>query len=409
MDTAVLSDGGFHVLPSIAFCSIWENMDIGKNTEVNMYTETELAAIARRENNTKRAYLVVNRLQGKHIPVSPGRFFSMTKELAAQVREAYPSERLLLIGFAETATAIGAALALQLGTPYMHTTREPMENVNWLYFTESHSHATEQKLVSEDIAEAISHTDRIVFVEDEVTTGNTIMKIIRIIRKEFNEAPAFSVASLLNGMDAESRSRYEEAQIGLHWLVKTDHSRYTEIANRYAGDGCYLHANTNSLPEETFKLYHLNNGVNPRRLVNADVFDAACHSLADHIRRNIVNIAEGRILVIGTEECMYPALFTGAQLEAEGFTVRSHSTTRSPIAVSREEDYPLRTRYTLQSLYDSSRTTYLYDIMMYDQVIVLTDAAELSSEGVASLIHALRQGGNKNIHLVQWNTSQTTK
>lgn len=27
--------------------------------------------IARRENNTKRTYLVVNRFQGKHIPVSP--------------------------------------------------------------------------------------------------------------------------------------------------------------------------------------------------------------------------------------------------------------------------------------------------------------------------------------------------
>ncbi len=37
-----------------------------------MYTECELVRIAKRENNRKRNYLVVNPLQGKHIPVSPG-------------------------------------------------------------------------------------------------------------------------------------------------------------------------------------------------------------------------------------------------------------------------------------------------------------------------------------------------
>ena len=34
-----------------------------------MYTEKQLVAVAKRENNTKRNYLVVNRLQGKHVPV----------------------------------------------------------------------------------------------------------------------------------------------------------------------------------------------------------------------------------------------------------------------------------------------------------------------------------------------------
>ena len=38
----------------------------------HMYTECELVRIAKRENNRKRNYLVVNPLQGKHIPVSPG-------------------------------------------------------------------------------------------------------------------------------------------------------------------------------------------------------------------------------------------------------------------------------------------------------------------------------------------------
>ena len=36
-----------------------------------MYTEKDLVAIAKRENNKKRNYLVVNRIQAKHVPVAP--------------------------------------------------------------------------------------------------------------------------------------------------------------------------------------------------------------------------------------------------------------------------------------------------------------------------------------------------
>ena len=47
-----------------------------------MYTEKELVRIARRENNNKRNYLVVNRLQGKHIPVRPCEALAMFRALA---------------------------------------------------------------------------------------------------------------------------------------------------------------------------------------------------------------------------------------------------------------------------------------------------------------------------------------
>ena len=36
-----------------------------------MYTEKDLIAVAGRENNKKRNYLIVNKLQAKHIPVNP--------------------------------------------------------------------------------------------------------------------------------------------------------------------------------------------------------------------------------------------------------------------------------------------------------------------------------------------------
>ena len=72
---------------------------------------------------------MVNPLQGKHIPVSPGQALKMMDALAAKVRLAYPEERLLLVGFAETATAIGARLAVTLDSGYIQTTREQIPGV----------------------------------------------------------------------------------------------------------------------------------------------------------------------------------------------------------------------------------------------------------------------------------------
>ena len=146
-----------------------------------MYTQEQLVGIAKRENNSKRTYLVVNKEQGKHIPVSPKKAFAMFDALAEKLQGAYEGESLLLVGFAETATAIGARLSIRLHTGYIQTTREQIDGVSYLFFSEAHSHATEQKLVREDIRAVLDRIDRIVFVEDEVTTGNTILNIIHIL------------------------------------------------------------------------------------------------------------------------------------------------------------------------------------------------------------------------------------
>ena len=160
-----------------------------------MYTETALVRVARRENNNKRKYLVVNRLQGKHIPAKPCEALAMFRALADVVKGRFGREKLLVIGFAETATAVGAAVAAELGADYMQTTREQISGVGYLYFSEEHSHATEQKLVKDDIDRVIDAVERIVFVEDEVTTGRTILNIINILKKRYPQKIKFSVVS----------------------------------------------------------------------------------------------------------------------------------------------------------------------------------------------------------------------
>lgn len=386
-----------------------------------MYPESEAIAIAKRENNAKRAYLVVNKLQGKHIPVSPLRAFGMFDLLAVKVGAAYTDERLLLVGFAETATAIGARLAVKLDSHYIQTTRETYGDVSWLLFSETHSHAVEQKLIRDDIDAIIGRTDRIVFVEDEVTTGNTILNIIKILEEAYPGRVRFAVASLLNGMPQEAEAFYHAKGIGLLYLQKTDHSGYTAIAESYCADGAYFPADTAGCdPAES---YCIEGCMDARRCVPGAAYGRACEAMWERIclknhngrphtplhgsaaPESALQTHSGageNILVIGTEEFMYPALFAGACLERCGHTVKCHATTRSPIAVSRRPDYPLHSRYELDSLYEKGRRTFIYNLKKYDQVWILTDAPKPCKEGVYSLVNALKSCGNDTIRFFVW-------
>lgn len=394
-----------------------------------MYTEAELVRIAKRENNTRRKYLVVNRLQGKHIPVSPKEALQMFRSLAELIKEAYPSERLLMVGFAETATGIGAAVAIECQAAYMQTTREVIDGVDYLYFSESHSHATEQKLVKTDLDKIIGKTDRIVFIEDEVTTGNTILNIVRLIQKTYAQPVSFAVASILNGMNEEALENYKNLKIPVHYLVKTAHDTYTEIAEQYQADGtCHIctkpqekeveqqkevqqqiEMQQTKEAQQPIEVQEISGWINARRLHTADTYKQACEQLWQEIQQKYgytkytkETETGRRILVLGTEEFMYPALYVGAKLEEAGYTVRMHATTRSPIAVSKEEKYPLHTRYELASLYDKNRTTFVYDLAEYEEVLVLTDAQKQETEGWESLQRALTLNHNRQIRGIRW-------
>lgn len=389
-----------------------------------MYIEQDLVKIAKRENNNKRKYLVVNKLQGKHIPVKPHDALAMFRALAQTLKGKYEKETLLVIGFAETATAIGAAVAAELGADYMQTTREVVPDAEYLFFSEEHSHATEQKLVKDDIDRVIDTIDRVVFVEDEVTTGKTILNIINILMQQYSERIKFSVASVLNGMDGTALETYQKRGIELFWLVKTNHAAYTEIAESYKGDGSYIMCKNDSAPESDICVIEqlenkirekdvldkkvvksldgmlfikTNRYMDTRRMTNSEEYAKYCEWLYQEIIRQIDLDSVQNLLVLGTEEFMYPALCVADRLETQGKAVRFHATTRSPIAVSTEEDYPLHTRYELKSLYDCKRTTYVYDLQKYDTVVIITDAKGEMTQGIHSLVHALKLCGNEHI------------
>lgn len=393
-----------------------------------MYTEKDLVRIAKRENNKKRNYLVINRLQGKHISVCASEAFLMFQQLADLVLAHYSEEKLLIVGFAETATAIGAAVAHWCKMPYMQTTRECVDGVQYLFFSEEHSHATEQKLVKDDMDRICKDAERIIFVEDEVTTGKTILNIVNILNDRYPMIKKYAVASLLNGMNQTSMAVYAEKGIDLHYLVKTDHAAYPDKAERFPGNGDYIccvkpeenrgcgrdgkailqqkgHAG-NDMDEfdVVTKEIVVNCHVNTRRLIQMEQYDGEIERVWKTILSNVSFDKDQSILVLGTEEFMYPALRIAQYMEQTAEHVRCHSTTRSPILVSREEDYPLHMRCELKSLYDKERKTFLYDVKKYDIVFLITDAPKAETEGLRTLLRALSMCGNETVYVVRWET-----
>lgn len=360
--------------------------------------ESKFISIAKRENNTKRGFLIVNPTQGKHIPVSPKLSLSVFSELANQIGGKYQGERLLFVGFAETATAIGAQVAITAGMPYIQTTRESIPSAEYIFFSEEHSHATEQKLVKTDLDAIVERIDRIVFVEDELSTGKTILNIINMIQKTYNKSFSFSVMSILNGMTEEDREKYAGIDIDFLFLEKTDRSHFEEIASGFVTKGKEYPADRS--PTE----YHsvsITGYMNARRLVDPGQYQAACKDLAQRIIESQHITSGKRILVLGTEEFMYPAIFTGSRIEELGNVTRTHSTTRSPISVFSEESYPLHSRFQLVSLYDPDRTTYLYDLDFYDKILIITDSLSDDGPGVRSLVNAAKKFSN-DITVIRW-------
>ena len=145
----------------------------------------DMLHVCKRFNNKKRDYLFVNKYQGKHVPVSPVNVYKAMSELYNKAYESLKNEkRMLFVGFAETATAIGETLfyyATQSDKPldvveYVHTTRESLNLHELINFQEEHCHAPEQRLF---IRDKDIDFDSVVFIEDEISTGNTILNFIK--------------------------------------------------------------------------------------------------------------------------------------------------------------------------------------------------------------------------------------
>lgn len=184
----------------------------------------ELLGLALRRN-PKRAHLLVSNVLGKHVPQRPSVVYGAGFELGLRVRELLGdalSRRSVVLGYAETATGLGHAVADGLGVaPYLHSTRRPVEGVARAGgFEESHSHATSHLLLPEDptlLAGGGSGRagEPLVLVDDEFSTGNTVLNTIRALH-ELYPRDRYVIVALVDMRSPADRGRLTEfaAEIG---------------------------------------------------------------------------------------------------------------------------------------------------------------------------------------------------
>lgn len=366
----------------------------------------DLIKVAKRENNNKRSYLYVNPIQGKHVPVSPSLSMKLFEQMARKLESRYIGKKILVIGFAETATAIGSMVAYEANNVkyHMNTTREDIAGAEYLIFTESHSHATEQRLVKNCLQETIENIDCIIFVEDEVTTGNTIEKLINVIRGEFDCSRCqFGIISILNSMTEERLNQLSNKKIICDFIKKVPSQYRIGEINQFKYK--LLETEIKNNFQNSYNQICIGNYWNSRVVTEISVLKERVESFVTETLANIAWCEEPeKVLVLGTEEFMFPAMLIGKKLEEKyrNAEVKFHATTRSPIEVSDGDSYPLHERKPLISLYEAERYTFIYNLQRYDQVIVVTDSGKINETGIFSLLAALEEAGNTNITVVQW-------
>lgn len=357
--------------------------------------------IGKRENNNKRGFLIVNPYLGKHIAECPVKVFGMFDNVAKLFPKNWNPKRTLVIGFAETATALGLYYACENQCLYMQTTRETVPGQHtYLYFSEEHSHATAQYILLDSLQHYVDAIDNIMFVDDEITTGKTVLNAIEAIHKAYpNKHYNYGVTSVLNSMDNACRMVYDEYDIAVYCLSHISNENYETQADACVLDGKHLCVSSNNRENVCIRSY--TGLLDTRYIVDTCKYQKSLNRILDDLMATYKDSLKGKtVLVLGVEEFMYPGLVFAERIYKIADRVKFHATTRSPIAVSNTIGYPVHKRCEMDSVNEIGRNTYLYDVKSYDKVLVVCEAKYAKHDGLMQLANMLSQCGNDDIDVI---------
>ncbi len=278
--------------------------------------------------NTRRAFLFLSKVLGKHYPAKPSMMALVHKKLALQI--AHGSGPIVFVGMAETATGLGQGVFeawLQANSDsdalYLQTTRYRVENTPRLSFEESHSHAPRLFLhLPQDSKgqEVLGSATRMVLVDDELSTGNTLVNLARALRQVMPKLVSVHLATISDFMGQARRAEIG-GDMGMVCSVGSIMSGHWQF---YPNE-CHIAPPAAAQCDTGLEVCILDRGYgrcgrNHPLQITAD--------LSDQLAAESVI---GQTLLLGTGEFMHAAFVLGRALERKGVDVRVQASTRSPI------------------------------------------------------------------------------
>lgn len=264
----------------------------------------------------------------------------------------------LVLGYAETATALGHLVARALRVPSVHSTRRHVPGaVPALGFDEAHSHATEHLVVPDDAA-LLRTPGPAVLVDDELSTGRTALGTIRALHAV---APreVYVIAALVDVRRAEDRAALDAAAAELGARIEVVALAAGEV--RVPAGATAPGASAVPLPSEgatttapgepgipdagdAWPVGVRESGRHGFAPADEAPLRAAAEAVAAAVaaRLPLDPDGAGEVLVLGTEELMYAPLEVADALRRTGVPVRFSTTTRSPVQVRDVDGYAVR-------------------------------------------------------------------
>ncbi len=398
---------------------VWSGTWVAERLGVELVGDerlTDLLGLALRRN-PKRAHLLVSNVLGKHVPQSPAVVYGHGFALGRRVRELLSGDGggrygsggrgAVVLGYAETATGLGHAVADGLGlAPYLHSTRRPVEGVAPAGgFEESHSHATSHLLLPEDPA-LLAGDGPLVLVDDEFSTGNTVMNTIRDLHERYPR-DRYVVVALVDMRSATDLGRLEAfareigARVDLVAAVSGTVrlpegvlekgqalvAEHESAVRRTASDSASGEASGHR-SDEFARIARVSlgwpgglpdggrHGFTPEHRVR---LERALPTMAARLAEAIPGAAR-RVLVLGFEELMYAPLRLARELEqVVPAEVRFSTTTRSPVLAVDDPGYAIRSRIAFPAHDDPADgpgERYAYNVAGagFDAVVAVVDS-----------------------------------
>ena len=300
-------------------------------------------------------------LRGHAGPAGPAGLAGRAEALVAEPGTAGPEG--LVLGYAETATALGHLVGRALGWPSIHSTRRRVPGfATALTFDETHSHATEHLVLAAD-PDLLRRPGPVVLVDDELSTGRTALRTIRELHAV---APRdrYVVAALVDVRHPHDRDAMAAVaeELGTRIDVVALASGEVSVPDGVAEITASLQARppapvrapraAPALPACRSWPWRVSetgrHGFRP-----AD--EAPLAAAAELVAADLAPRLGDDVLVLGTEELMYAPLAVatalgtalgaavGTNLAGSGRSVLFSTTTRSPVRVLDEDGYPIRT------------------------------------------------------------------